>query len=163
MGIGCFDGGAARAQHVDGHERLRIGVVEQPSGVFLAVQNRFGHAVVDGGAQGGFIRYLAATVYQMPRSMRLTLSRPQLWATSVALDDHGEMVPMRGTTKQRWPLSVCFGARSVVQQSVEHMPLVARERFGDLREVDEFGRRVANRWILPLNLPQTFGQPRRGE
>jgi hypothetical protein len=34
----------------------------------------------------------------MTRSMRLTAARPQMWAMSVALEDHGEMVPGRGAT-----------------------------------------------------------------
>ena len=37
-------------------------------------------------------------VQAMPRSMRRTASRPHTWAMSVALLDHGEMVPKRGTT-----------------------------------------------------------------
>ena len=34
---------------------------------------------------------------------------------------------------------------------------------GDLREVHEFRGRVANRWILSLDLPETLGQSRWGE
>ncbi len=37
----------------------------------------------------------------MPRSMRVTAARPQTCAMSVALLDHGEIVPGRGTTSQR--------------------------------------------------------------
>ena len=33
-----------------------------------------------------------------PRSMRATAPSPQLRAMSVAFDDHGEIVPRRGTT-----------------------------------------------------------------
>ena len=39
----------------------------------------------------------------MPRSTRRTLSRPQLCTISVALLDHGEIVPGRGTTTRRVP------------------------------------------------------------
>ena len=35
----------------------------------------------------------------MPRSKRSTLVNPQLWAMSVDLDDHGDMVPGRGVTR----------------------------------------------------------------
>ena len=44
---------------------------------------------------------LPETYTAMPRSMRSTPSRPQLWAMSVALDDQGEIVPMRGVIKNR--------------------------------------------------------------
>ena len=37
----------------------------------------------------------------MPRSMRSMCAKPQLCAMSVALDDHGEIVPMRGVIKKR--------------------------------------------------------------
>ena len=36
--------------------------------------------------------------YIMPRSIRLIDINPQRWAISVALLDHGEIVPERGTT-----------------------------------------------------------------
>jgi hypothetical protein len=43
------------------------------------------------------------TVISMPRSMRCTWVRPQLWAISVALLAHGEIVPKRGITTKRSP------------------------------------------------------------
>ena len=43
----------------------------------------------------------------MPRSMRSMWVKPQLCAMLVALDDHGEIVPMRGVIKKR--LCSAFG------------------------------------------------------
>ena len=40
-----------------------------------------------------------------PRSMRRTAASPQLRAMSVAFDDHGEIVPGRGTTSSSAPSS----------------------------------------------------------
>lgn len=40
----------------------------------------------------------------LPLSSRRTLARVQLWAMSVALEDHGEMVPSRGRTSAKPPL-----------------------------------------------------------
>ena len=39
----------------------------------------------------------------MPRSMRRTAVNPQTWAMSVALLDHGDTVPDRGTTSSSSP------------------------------------------------------------
>ena len=47
------------------------------------------------------------TVQATPRSMRVTAVRPEVWAMSVAFDDHEEIVPSRGTTRRtRTPSSV---------------------------------------------------------
>ena len=44
---------------------------------------------------------LPASRTAMPRSIRSMCAKPQLWAMLVALDDHGEIVPMRGVIKKR--------------------------------------------------------------
>ena len=36
----------------------------------------------------------------MPRSKRVILAKPQLWAISVDFDDQGEIVPGRGVTNR---------------------------------------------------------------
>ncbi len=41
--------------------------------------------------------------YTIPRSTRLTASRPHTCMMSVALLDHGDTVPTRGVTRMRWP------------------------------------------------------------
>ena len=42
--------------------------------------------------------------------MRITFDKPQLWAMSVALDDHGDTVPKRGSTSSSVPRgSPCAG------------------------------------------------------
>jgi hypothetical protein len=41
--------------------------------------------------------------HSTPRSTRRTAPRPELWAMSVALLDHGERVPSRGTTTRTAP------------------------------------------------------------
>ena len=46
---------------------------------------------------------LEETENRMPRSILRTPPSPQLRAMSVALDDHGEMVPSRGTTRNSSP------------------------------------------------------------
>ena len=58
---------------------------------------------------------LPETYTAMPRSMRSTPSKPQLCTMSVALDDQGEIVPMRGVTKNKCrPSETCgtFSTRS---------------------------------------------------
>ena len=68
------------------------------------VEHRLGHAVVDERQQRGAIVARQAIAVrrrervETPRSMRATAPRPQLRAMSVAFDDHGEIVPSRGTT-----------------------------------------------------------------
>jgi hypothetical protein len=38
------------------------------------------------------------TTHAVARSIRVTAVSPEVWAMSVAFDDHGEIVPRRGTT-----------------------------------------------------------------
>ena len=42
--------------------------------------------------------------YAVPRSTRRTECNPQLRAMSVAFDDHGDSVPIRGVTNRSEPL-----------------------------------------------------------
>ena len=46
----------------------------------------------------------ASTQNAKPRSKRASAAKPQCWAMSLALVDHGEIVPTRGTTKKSSPL-----------------------------------------------------------
>ena len=43
--------------------------------------------------------------WRRQQAVRRTAARPHEWAMSVAFDDHGEMVPRRGTTNSRVPLA----------------------------------------------------------
>ena len=58
--IGGFDGAAATCQHVYGLQRPRLRVGKEALRLGLARQHRFGHAVVQGGPQGGLVGYLAS-------------------------------------------------------------------------------------------------------
>ena len=49
----------------------------------------------------------------MPRSMRVICDRPQLCAMSVAFDAHGDTVPKRGVTKNRFRPSESCGAATL--------------------------------------------------
>ena len=63
-------------------------------------------SITDGGSDDPGISRRHAT----PRSMRLIFFSPQLWTMSVALLDHGDMVPGRGVTSNNMPVAgLCRG------------------------------------------------------
>ena len=50
---------------------------------------------------GSAMSFTPDRIQRVPRSTRRTRSKPQLWTISVALLDHGEIVPARGMTRAR--------------------------------------------------------------
>ena len=48
--------------------------------------------------EGPGVSPAAVAVYAMQRSIRAIAASPHTWAMSVAFDDHGEVVPIRGAT-----------------------------------------------------------------
>ena len=55
--------------------------------------------------------------YDTLRSMRITLAKPHWRAMSVAFDDHGEIVPSRGTTSNCVPGGTCGDAGMAASRS----------------------------------------------
>ena len=108
--VRALERGAAVRVERDRRERPRRHVDEQTRRVGEIGEYGFDHAVVDERQERGPILRdasgapaLLRTRYAMPRSMRATADRPQLRAMSVAFDDHGEIVPGRGTTSRSAP------------------------------------------------------------
>jgi len=58
---------------------------------------------------------------------------------------------------------VGFGARSVLQQPVQHLPFLVGKGFADVDDVCEFRRDVAHAGVLRLDFLQAFGETGRGE
>ncbi len=133
--------GAAVREHRHGRERLRCRVREQPA--------RRSDASSTPSVMRSWIRAATAsrsgsvsardplTKYAMPRSMRRTAPRPHTCAMSVALLDHGDTVPNRGTTRQQFAARLRGrSGRAVAQQGLEHARLVGGEFACCVDEVD---------------------------
>src|SRR5262245_13487188 len=105
----------------------------------------------------------------VPRSIRRTASRPQLRAMSVALDDQGEIVPSRGTTRREGPvpgpadgpyssrrartaLSRSRSGRSVSTKCQCSEAVTRRERWISARRELSFSSRNAETAVQPRSL-----------
>ena len=138
--IGCLDGTAATAQHVDGLQRPRLGVDEQALGVSLARQHGFGHTVVQGSSQRRLVVHRtrdgvpdasldAADALQAAIVGHISgLGRPGRNGTNAGNDEQTLAVKLASRR-----------ARAVAEHACQHALFSLGQGRGQLHEMDELG------------------------
>ncbi len=159
-----LDGLAASAEHVDGRERLRCRVVEEPRRLLLAVEHGFRHAVGDGVSQRGRIGHLAR--HRVPDAALDALD----FGEAAVVRDVGRLGRPGRDCPDAWNdqpaqsgKAVCLGPGAVLQKAIEGSALVVGQGLVEVDQVDEFRGDFSNGRVVGLDLLEALGETGRGE